>query len=90
MYPRNDVLSHPASKELLKYAIEGCPVDCGANWTLEHIETAIQRGAHPSARTPEAAKACREEALARVNEKCCRLVNWETLKRKGKIGRAHV
>ena len=83
MYPRNDVLNHPAAKELLKYAIEGCPVDCGANWTLEHIETAIRRGAHPSARTPEAAKACREEALARVRDKCCRLVDWETLKQEG-------
>ena len=66
MFCCHNILQHPAANLLLQYAVEGCPVDCKDNWTLEQLEKAIKRGAHPSARTPRAAKACRDEALVRV------------------------
>jgi hypothetical protein len=80
MYPRNEVLDHLAGPELLQYALDGCPVDCGDNWTLEQLEAAILNGAHASANIPEAAEACKKEALERVKEGCCRLVNWIDIK----------
>ena len=82
MYPRHEVLDHPAGPDLLQYALEGCPVDCGDDWTLEQLEAAIQNGAHSSANVPEAAEACKKEALERVKEGSCRLVNWDDIKDK--------
>ena len=80
MFPRHEVLNHPAGPDLLEYALEGCPVDCGDDWTLERLELAIASGAHSSANVPEAAAACKKEALERVTEGSCRLVNWEDIK----------
>jgi hypothetical protein len=80
MYPRNEVLHHPAGPHLLQYALDGCLVDCGDDWTLEQLEVAIRNGAHASANVPEAVKACKKEALERVKEELCRLVNWEDIK----------
>jgi len=82
MYPRNEILDHPAGPILLQYALDGCPVDCGDDWTLEQLEAAIRNGAHASANIPEAAEACKKEALERVNEGSCRLVNWDDIKHK--------
>ena len=80
MFPRNEVLNHPAGPTLLQYALEGCPVDCGSNWTIEQLEAAIANGAHSSANEPGAAAACKKEALERVKEGLCRLVNWDDIK----------
>lgn len=80
MFPRHEVLDHPAGPDLLEYALEGCPVDCGDDWTLEHLKLAIANGAHASANVPKAAAACKKEALERVTEGSCRLVNWEDIK----------
>jgi len=80
MYPRHEVLDHPAGPHLLQYALEGCPVDCGDDWTLEQLEAAIRNGAHASANVPEAAAACKKEALERVKEGLCRLINWDDIK----------
>ena len=34
MCPKKKVPRHPAGEELLKYATEGCPVDCNRNGTM--------------------------------------------------------
>ena len=70
MFPRNDVLKHPAAKMLLKWATDGCPVDCGDPWSVKRIQAAIDKAAHPSAQSKEAATACRNEALERVKDGC--------------------
>ena len=70
MCPRNNVLQHPAAKLLLKWATDGCPVDCGQPWSKQAIQAAIDKAAHPSAQSLEAATACRNEALERVKDKC--------------------
>jgi hypothetical protein len=80
IYPCNEVLDHQAGPHLLQYALDGCPVDCGDDWTLEQLEAAIRNGAHASANVPEAAEACKKEALEQVKEGLCRLVNWDDIK----------
>ena len=80
MCPRNNVLQHPAAKLLLKWATDGCPVDCGQPWSKQAIQAAIDKAAHPSAQSLEAATSCRNEALERVKDKCARLVKWDDIK----------
>ena len=65
---------------LLKWATEGCPLDCGEPWAHNRIQAAIDKAAHPSAQSQEAATACRNEALERVKDKCVRLVKWDDIK----------
>ena len=48
MTPRNKALRHPAAAVLLQYATDGCPLDCGLDWTLAQMEAAIQKGPHQS------------------------------------------
>ena len=66
MFPRNNVLQHPAAKMLLKWATQGCPLNCGSDWDLNRMEAAINKAAHPSAQSREAAKACRAKAIKRL------------------------
>ena len=79
MLPRHEVLTHPAGPDLLRYAVDGCPVDCGEQWSKQRIEAAIAKGAHASAEAPGAAEACRKEALERVADGSCRLVTWKDI-----------
>ena len=46
------VLSHPFGPELKEWE-KGVEVDCGVDWSREMVEVALQRGAHPSAKTPD-------------------------------------
>ena len=68
MRPDDSIRHHPAFPLLFKYATEGCPVNCGEPWTREHLEAAINRGPHISARSPEAVSALREEAMEKVQQ----------------------
>jgi hypothetical protein len=79
MFPRNNVLDHPAGPDLLQYALNWCPVDCGSNWSYEQLLAAITNGPHASVNMDEAATACRKEAIDRVAEGCCRLVYWDDI-----------
>jgi hypothetical protein len=76
MLPSHEVLTNPAGPDLLRYATDGCPVDCGKSWSRQRIEAAIAKGAHASAEAPGAADACQAEALERVAAGSCRLINW--------------
>jgi len=76
MCPNTTASHHPAFNLLLQYATTGCPADCGPKWTKDHIEAAIRWGPHPSARTPAAATALRQEALQKVTDGTAHLVNW--------------
>jgi hypothetical protein len=80
IFPRNDVLDHPAGPDLLQYALNGCPVDCGSSWSYEQLLAAITNGPHASANKDEAATACRKESMDRIAEGCCRLVYWDDIK----------
>ena len=61
MWPRNESSSHPASKMLTEWATEGCPVECGEQWSMEQIVTALKRGPHPSALQPDAREYLKKE-----------------------------
>ena len=45
----------------------GVPVDCGPDWSAEHINVAIQRGPHRSALTPEALQVFEEDIAYQVS-----------------------
>ena len=75
MRPRNQALFHPAIVNLLSYATNGCLVDCGKDWTIRQMQTAIESAQHPIA-----AKACRQEALAQAAEGGCQIIQWKTLR----------
>ena len=66
MRPRNGALHHAAADNLLRYATNGCPVDCGRDWTIEEMQAAIEKGPHKSALDPVAITALRAETLERV------------------------
>ena len=68
MFPQGNILRHPFSSTLKEYAFQGCPVDCGENWTREQVEQAVMDGPNDSARDPVAAKCCRDEAFEKVDQ----------------------
>lgn len=49
MQLQDGTLNNPAAEELLQYATEGCPVDCGKNWTITEMQAAINNSIHVSA-----------------------------------------
>ena len=80
MRPRNGTLYHAAADDLLRYATNGCPVDCGKDWTIKEIQAAINKGPHKSALDPVAMTALRVETLERLAEGLCSLVPWDAIK----------
>jgi len=80
MRPDDSIRHHPAFPLLFKYATEGCPVNCGEPWTREHLEAAINRGPHISARSPEAVSALREEAMEKVQQGYAKIIRWDDIK----------
>ena len=81
MCPTGPALNHPAAPVLLKYATDGCPVDCGADWSLEKLDEAVAYAAHPSAEAPEATKALHEEVMEKVTDGYVDLIPWDVLRK---------
>jgi len=80
MQPHPSIQHHPAFPLLFQYATQGCPVDCGPQWTSEQLNATVRQGAHPSARSPEAQACLREETLEKVQQGFARLVLWDDIK----------
>ena len=80
MWPTSYALKHDAAPLLSSYAIQGCPVDCGEDWTAERIENALNYGAHPSAKQPEALECLITEAETKVTNGFARIVTWKEIK----------
>ncbi len=82
MWPTGLGLKHEAAPLLTSYSRRGCPVDCGEQWSKERIIAALKRGAHKSAKEPEA----REALVEDVAEKCAggfaTTVKWKDIKNK--------
>ena len=53
--PSGPTLAHPAAPMLVEFTTVSCDAAINTQWTLEMIEAAITRGAHPSAQLPEPA-----------------------------------
>ncbi|GFH59971.1 hypothetical protein CTEN210_16447 [Chaetoceros tenuissimus] len=76
MRPRGEALKHPAATMLEEFAIKGCPVNCGEDWTEKHIIEAIRRGAHPSAKKLAAIRELRKEAFDKVHGGYARIIKF--------------
>lgn len=79
MYPRNKALDHPAAPLLLEYAENGCPANCGSNWSTTQIHDYISYNNHTSAQQHDAALAVRTDALQKVADGLCILIDWDAL-----------
>ena len=80
LYPTGPALNHPAADFILNFGTDGCPVDCGPEWTIKQIQDAIDYAAHPSAQVPEAAQQLRLETLEKVKQGYAKLVLWDDLR----------
>jgi hypothetical protein len=80
MWPRGIALLHDAAPLLMSYSETGCPTDCGRNWTKEHIITALKRGAHPTAKKPEARRYLINQTMSKVQENFAKIVKWRDIK----------
>ena len=80
MFPRTFALAHPSAPMLKTWATEGCPVDTGTNWTREEMLTALKRGPHISALSPDAVQALRDETHDKITNGYARVVKWGDIK----------
>ena len=78
--PSGPALEHPATPMLMEFATEGCDAAIDTQWTMEMIEAAITRGAHPSAQLPEPAAQLHQETLEQVDQGYAKLVAWDSIK----------
>ena len=80
MCPRGLALHHPAASALHHYAVHGCPTSTGAPWTVDQIQTAIDRGPHVSALVPDAMAHLDAEVREKVANGQARLVRWNDIR----------
>ena len=80
MWPRKYALQHDAKELLSSYAEHGCPVDCGPVWTKTHIELALKRGPHISAKQKQAAQQLQIETQDKIKHGYARTVKWKDIK----------
>ena len=80
MWPRTHSANHPAADMLTKWATDGCPTDCGPDWSEDQVIAALKRGAHPSARIPEATAYLYNETTEKVKAGHMRVVRWGDIK----------
>ena len=80
MFPTTFATTHAAAPLLNGYATDGCPVDCGADWSSTRIIDAITRGAHRSAYDPAAVDFLREETREKIKNGYARVVKWRDIK----------
>jgi hypothetical protein len=80
MQPTKFALSHDAAPLLNNYATNGHPVDCGPDWTQDHIEQLLLRGPHQSSTNKSAIKQLREETNTKVQHGYARIVKWCDIK----------
>ena len=71
MCPQGPALDYPMAEMLLAYAEKGCTVNCGENWTKEHVNAAIARGPHISANDGDAIACVWQEAKEKQEQGYC-------------------
>ena len=80
MWPSGYALSHDAAPLLSAYSEQGCPVDCGPDWSRDQIEILLKRGPHTSAKSKKAMKQLIEETKEKVRNNYARIVKRKDLK----------
>jgi len=69
-------LLHAAASLNNAYAQDGCPADCGPDWTQDHIEEALRKGPHSSADLLEALQALHTETAEKVQNGYAKVVRY--------------
>ena len=64
---------------LMGFATEGCPADCGPDWSEEVLQAALDLGPHPSALLPENVGLVWEDATYQSDAGFVRIVSQSTL-----------
>ena len=80
MWPRGIANLHPAAPLLHQYSTQGCPVDCGKEWSEEQIIAAILRGPHISAHHPVAKQCLIDEALEKERGGYATIIKFKDIK----------
>ena len=80
MNPQEHAMKHPAVPLLKHYADHGCPVDCGDDWSQEHIEALLRRGPHITAKEPDAIRALHEETEGKVKNGYSKVIRYGAIK----------
>jgi hypothetical protein len=70
---------HPFEAHLKDWE-QGVPVDCGPPWSNKAIQLAVERGAHPTARTPDAISLVHENTEYQVQAGFLEIVLWEYIR----------
>lgn len=76
MWPRSYAEFHRATPLLNSYAIDGCPVQCGPDWSKEKIMKLLRRGPHCSAKVKAAMRQLRQETEEKIKHGYARVVKW--------------
>jgi hypothetical protein len=80
MEPRTYSSFHKATPLLSDYANNGCPVNCGPDWTLETILKLLRRGPHRSSKRRDAVRQLRTETKEKIACGYARVVRWGDIK----------
>ena len=80
MFPRTYSKDHVATDLLHEYATQGCPADCGPNWTREKILLLLKKGPHQSSKQREAVLQLRKETIDKITNGFARTVKWGDIK----------
>ena len=73
-------VDHDAILLLQGYSNNGCPVDCGKDWTAEHIELMLERGLRCSATGKKAVRQLRQETEDKIKHNYSRVEKWGDIK----------
>ena len=65
---------------LIEFATTGCNATNDDRWSMELLEAAIAKGAHPSALPPEPAAQLHAETMEKISQGYARLVTWDDIK----------
>ena len=77
--PRNEALLHAAAELIDAYSKNGCPADCGPDWTQEHVKAALLKGPHSSANAPDALEALLAETDEKVKNGYARVLRYRDI-----------
>ena len=89
MAPAPCVDFHPFTKTLHEWE-NGVPANCGLDWTWDTVETAVKRGPHKSALTPEAMSVMKTDVACQVKSGCANVhVLNEMCRLKPKTSKIH-
>jgi len=78
--PRNEARLHVAADLIDAYSTNGCPTDCGPDWTQAHVEAALHKGPHSSANAPDALQALHTETEEKQANGYAKVIRYGDIK----------